>query len=238
MQLETEIKDIFEQIRIIINSHQELGFDPPPIFEKASNSPKVTSAPTNTNSLKSLQNHLTNCQRCGLSKTRTNLVFGEGNPDAKLVFIGEGPGQDEDLTGKPFVGESGKLLTRIIENGIGLGRKEVYICNIVKCRPPKNRNPVKNEIDSCLPFLQEQLKIIKPDVICLLGSIAGKTLFGKDFKITAARGKWYKYMGIPLMPTYHPAFILRNPSRERQLKGQVWQDIQKVMSRLEIIPRK
>jgi len=124
------------------------------------------------------------------------------------------------------------MLTRIIENAMGLKRKDVYICNVVKCRPPNNRNPERDEIDTCIPFLKEQIRIIKPEVICTLGRIACNELIGRDLKITRVRGKWHSYMEIPVMPTYHPAYILRNPSRQRQLKGQVWDDIRAIMARL------
>ena len=153
-------------------------------------------------------------------------------PGQSWFFVGEGPGRDEDMKGRPFVGEAGKLLTRIIENGIKLKRNDVYICNVVKCRPPGNRDPEKIEIETCLPFLKEQIRIIKPEVICTLGRIAAQSLTGRKFKITEERGKWLSFMGIPVMPTYHPAYIIRNPARERELKGEVWKDIQAIMARL------
>jgi DNA polymerase len=153
------------------------------------------------------------------------------------VFVGEGPGREEDIIGRPFVGDAGKLLTKIIKNGMGLTREEVYICNVVKCRPPGNRDPENDEIETCLPFLKQQLGIIKPEVICILGRIAGQALLGGDFKITHKRGVWHSYMDIPVMPTYHPAYIIRNPSRERELKGQVWEDIKKIMKHLGLPQR-
>ena len=183
-------------------------------------------------SLDELEKLIGDCTRCKLHKGRTNMVFGEGNTGARLVFIGEGPGRDEDLAGRPFVGEAGRLLTRIIEGGMRLKREDVYICNIVKCRPPDNRVPERDEIDACIPFLKEQIRIIRPEVICALGKTAAQELLGRTFKITEERGKWQSYMDIPLMPTYHPAYIVRNPSRERELKGQVWEDIQKIMVKL------
>jgi DNA polymerase len=154
------------------------------------------------------------------------------------MFVGEGPGRDEDNQGRPFVGEAGQLLTKIIENGIGLKREEVYICNIVKCRPPGNRDPERDEIDHCIPFLKKQIEIIKPKVICTLGRIAARELLKRDFKITMERGRWQSYLNISLMPTYHPAYILRNPKNERKLQGEVWQDIQKIMSLLGIEVKK
>ncbi|MBW1902733.1 MAG: uracil-DNA glycosylase [Deltaproteobacteria bacterium] len=174
------------------------------------------------------------CRRCKLHEGRTRLVFGEGAPRARLVFVGEGPGREEDLEGRPFVGEAGKLLTRIIENGMGLARKDVYICNIVKCRPPKNRDPEGDEIKSCIPFLRQQLKIIQPEVICALGRVAGQAMLGGDFKISRERGRWLSYTGIPLLATYHPAYLLRNPSAKRQ----VWDDVQKIMKHLGLEVKK
>ena len=156
------------------------------------------------------------------------MVFGEGNPKARLVFVGEGPGFDEDREGRPFVGKSGQLLTRIIENGMGLTRDAVYICNVVKCRPPGNRDPNPDEIKVCLPFLKAQLSIIGPDVICALGRVACQALMGGDFKITRHRGKWRIYEGIPLMPTFHPAYLLRNAAAKRP----VWDDVKSIMGKL------
>jgi uracil-DNA glycosylase family 4 len=154
------------------------------------------------------------------------------------VFVGEGPGAEEDAVGRPFVGEAGKLLTRIIESGMGLKREDVYICNVVKCRPPNNRDPEAEETQTCLPFLEQQLNIVKPEVICTLGRIAAQTLLGREFKITLERGNWFSYTGIPLMATFHPAYILRNPSDERRLKGLVWEDVKKIMRRLGLKVRR
>jgi len=178
--------------------------------------------------LSGLRERIGDCRRCRLFSSRTHLVFGEGSPRAKLVFVGEGPGQDEDRVGRPFVGESGKLLTRIIENGMGLTRNDVYICNVVKCHPPRNRDPEADEMEACIPFLREQLRIIGPEIICTLGRVAGQALLGKGFKITKNRGEWRSYEGTPLMPTFHPAYLLRNGSAKRE----VWMDIQQVMKRL------
>jgi len=178
--------------------------------------------------LEALQEFIGDCKRCKLHLGRKNLVFGEGNPRAGLVFVGEGPGRDEDIVGKPFVGEAGKLLTRIIVNGMGMQRENVYICNIVKCRPPRNRDPEKDEVETCLPFLEQQIRIIGPEVICTLGRVAAQTLLGDDFRITRGRGTWRSYNGIPLMPTFHPAYLLRNPAAKRA----VWEDVQEIMRRL------
>ena len=180
--------------------------------------------------LEDVKQELGDCQRCSLGRLRTNLVFGEGNPKSGLVFVGEAPGADEDIQGRPFVGRAGQLLTRIIE-AMGLKRKDVYICNILKCRPPGNRNPRPEEINACEPFLIKQLKVIRPRVICALGTFASHTLLKTDVPITVLRGKFHAYQGIQLMPTYHPAYLLRNPGAKKQ----VWEDIQKIMKVL--LPR-
>jgi DNA polymerase len=174
--------------------------------------------------LEDVKQELGDCQRCALGRLRTNLVFGEGNPKSGLVFVGEAPGGDEDMQGIPFVGRAGQLLSRIIE-AMGLKRKDVYICNILKCRPPGNRNPKPEEINACEPFLIKQLKVIKPQVICALGTFASHTLLKTDVPITVLRGKFHAYHGIQLMPTYHPAYLLRNPGAKKQ----VWEDVQKIM---------
>jgi DNA polymerase len=188
--------------------------------------------------LESLAAFIGDCRRCKLSEKRTRVVFGEGSSKARLVFVGEGPGAEEDAAGRPFVGEAGKLLTRIIEGGMGLKREDVYICNVVKCRPPNNRDPEADEVQTCLPFLKQQLAIIRPEVICTLGRIAAQSLLGKEFKITQERGTWFSFMGIPLMATFHPAYILRNPKDERRLKGLVWGDVQQIMGRLGLKVKK
>ena len=240
MNTEAEIRDIFDHLKKMITINEEMHIDLPPIPTEALNYLKdgipayqgKEKRADNLTSLEALRAFIGDCQRCKLHRGRNNLVFGEGSPHAKLVFVGEGPGREEDIIGRPFVGDAGKLLTKIIENGMGLTREEVYICNVVKCRPPGNRDPESDEIETCLPFLKQQVGIIKPEVICILGRIAGQALLGGDFKITHKRGVWHSYMNIPVMPTYHPAYIIRNPSRERELKGQVWEDIKKIMKHL------
>jgi uracil-DNA glycosylase len=177
--------------------------------------------------LADIQKDLGMCRRCGLSATRRNIVFGDGNPRAKLVFVGEGPGGDEDLQGIPFVGAAGQLLTRIIE-AMGLNRKEVYICNVVKCRPPGNRNPLPEEISICAPFLSRQIQAIGPDYICALGKFAAHFLSGSEAPISALRGRVFDYHGIRVMPTYHPAYLLRSPEKKRD----VWEDMKKIMQGL------
>jgi len=165
------------------------------------------------------------CQLCQLAKTRHNLVFGDGNPHAQIVFVGEAPGADEDEQGLPFVGRAGQLLTDIIIKGMKLERKDVYICNILKCRPPGNRNPLPDEISTCEPFLKKQLQIISPKIICALGTFAAQTLLKTDIPISALRGRFHSYEGIKLMPTYHPAYLLRNPAAKKP----VWEDVQMIM---------
>ncbi|UCD33980.1 MAG: uracil-DNA glycosylase [Desulfobacterales bacterium] len=179
--------------------------------------------------LEDIRTDLGDCQRCRLSEGRTNIVFGCGTAHAKLIFIGEGPGYEEDRQGQPFVGAAGQLLTKIIE-AIKLTRNQVYICNIVKCRPPGNRNPMPDEIAACSPFLRRQIAAIHPDFICTLGSFAAQTLLETKEPISKLRGIFYDYMGIKVMPTYHPAFLLRNPDKKRS----VWEDMKKLMKALGI----
>lgn len=181
-------------------------------------------SPKNYQSMIDIRLDVENCKLCALHKTRTNVVFGTGNEKAKLVFVGEAPGADEDVQGMPFVGKAGQKLTQIIQ-AIGLTREEVYITNVLKCRPPGNRNPLPEEIRCCEPYLIAQLKIIKPEIICALGTFAAQTLLKTDQPISKLRGRFHTYQGIRLMPTYHPAFILRNP----QYKRDVWEDVQKLV---------
>jgi DNA polymerase len=189
--------------------------------------PEGTGAPAADESLEHVRADLGDCRRCPLAGTRSHLVFGAGNPRARLVFVGEAPGYDEDLQGKPFVGAAGKLLTRIIE-AMGLGRDDVYICNILKCRPPGNRNPQPDEIGVCRPFLDRQLTAISPECICALGKFAAQTLLETQAPISKLRGRFHEYNGIRVMPTYHPAYLLRNPDGKRD----VWNDVQKIMEML------
>jgi len=165
------------------------------------------------------------CTRCKLHKARRNIVFGVGSPAAELVFVGEGPGHDEDVQGEPFVGRAGKLLTQMIE-AMGLRRPDVYICNVVKCRPPENRLPEKDEIATCSPYLTRQLDVIQPKVICCLGACAAQTLLNTTQGISRYRGEWFDYRGARLIATYHPAYLLRNPAA----KSEVWKDLQKIMA--------
>jgi DNA polymerase len=173
------------------------------------------------------------CTRCKLHKARTQIVFGVGNPKAQLVFVGEGPGRDEDAQGEPFVGRAGKLLTQMIE-AMGLKRPDVYICNVVKCRPPENRLPEADEIATCSPNLMRQLGVIQPKVICCLGACSAQTLLETNQGISRFRGEWFDFRGSKLIATYHPAYLLRNPAA----KGEVWKDLQKVMAVLGLEPRR
>ena len=168
------------------------------------------------------------CQRCGLHKGRKHIVFGAGNARAKLVFVGEAPGYEEDVKGQPFVGQAGQLLTRIL-GAIELTRGDVYICNIIKCRPPGNRNPKPDEIAACIPFLRRQLRAIGPGLICALGAFAAQTLLETDTPISELRGRFHAYGDASLLPTYHPAYLLRNPGKKRD----VWEDMQKLQEAYE-----
>jgi len=178
--------------------------------------------------LDELQASLTDCQRCGLSAGRQNIVFGVGNPQAELVLVGEAPGREEDIKGFPFVGEAGRLLDKILF-AMHLTRRDVYICNVIKCRPPSNRDPLPEEIATCEPFLKKQLAAIKPQIIVALGRFAAQTLLQTKVPVGKLRGNWHEYQGIPLMPTFHPAYLLRNPAGKRE----VWEDMKQVMSKLQ-----
>jgi uracil-DNA glycosylase len=180
-------------------------------------------------SLEELRENIGDCRRCKLHSGRTHVVFGIGNPNAKLMFVGEGPGRDEDLNGEPFVGRAGQLLTDIITKGMGLSREDVYIANVVKCRPPQSRNPEPDEVASCEPFLKKQIELIRPEIIVALGKFAVQTLLQSKVPITRLRGNWHTYMGIKLMPTFHPAYLLRNPGDKKL----VWEDIKKVIKEMQ-----
>ena len=183
--------------------------------------------------LERIREYLGDCTRCRLHKHRTNIVFGVGNPRAELVFVGEGPGHDEDVQGLPFVGRAGKLLTQMIE-AMGLTRDDVYICNVVKCRPPENRTPEKDEMATCSPFLLRQIEVIAPKAIVCLGNVAAQTLLSTNESMSRLRGHWFDYRRSKLLATYHPAYLLRNPNA----KGEVWKDLQKVMAFLGLTTNK
>jgi DNA polymerase len=203
---------------------------PAPAHASTAGSPATAPAPsvgTGPRTLEQIRQELGACQRCKLGKGRTQLVFGVGSPKAELVFVGEAPGAEEDRQGLPFVGAAGELLTKMIQ-AMGYSRDEVYICNVVKCRPPNNRNPEPDEIAACEPFLKAQLASMKPRAIVALGKFAAQTLLRDQTPITRLRGNWREYCGTPLMPTFHPAYLLRSPAEKRK----VWEDLKLVMKRL------
>jgi DNA polymerase len=177
-------------------------------------------SPSRPSDLAKVRQSLGDCRRCKLWENRKSIVFGSGNEKADLVFVGEGPGAEEDEAGEPFVGRAGQLLTRIIES-VDLQRDQVYICNIIKCRPPQNRNPQPDEIEACEPFLAAQLEAISPNLICALGTFAAQTLLKSSSPISALRGRFHAYRGIPLLATFHPAYLLRNPPEKKK----VWEDM-------------
>lgn len=223
--------NILDDLKTMLEFYQALGiegmhFGPPePAVEVAVSGDRELL-------LSELRQEIGDCVRCKLSGGRKNIVFGEGKPYAKIMFIGEGPGREEDIQGRPFVGEAGMLLTSLIEKKfeeIKIERRDVYIANIVKCRPPMNRDPEEDEIASCRGFIERQIEIIQPEVIVTLGRIAIQTLFDNPkLKITAVRGRFMEYKGIPVMPTFHPAYLLRN----RADKWKTWADMQKVLELL------
>jgi len=202
---------------------------PQPAVKAAAADLFVAPAVRTAKTLEALRGELGDCRRCKLSPGRTQIVFGVGNPHAALMFVGEGPGRDEDLKGEPFVGRAGQLLTEIITKGMKLRREDVYIANVIKCRPPENRNPEPDEIAACQPFLQRQIEIINPKIVVALGLFAAQTLLGLRVSISRLRGHWYEYQGIKVMPTLHPAYLLRNPNDKKL----VWEDIKMVLRELE-----
>jgi uracil-DNA glycosylase len=197
-----------------------------PIAPQASSLFEVVDRIAN-DTLEKIRADIGDCTRCRLCEQRTNIVFGDGTAKADLVFVGEGPGRDEDIQGLPFVGRSGKLLTQMIE-AMGLSRQQVYICNVVKCRPPDNRTPEKDEVATCSPFLLRQLDVIKPKVIVCLGNCAAQALLATNRSLSSYRGQWLDFRGTKLMVTYHPAYLLRNPPA----KADVWADLKKVIAEL------
>jgi DNA polymerase len=195
--------------------------------------PVAVSAPAlplgNARTLEQVRAHLGECTRCPLHQGRTKIVFGDGNANAELMFVGEGPGEQEDLSGLPFVGRAGELLTQMIERGLEIPRASVYIANVVKCRPPNNRTPLPNEVAACREFLDGQIDAIRPKVIVALGKPATSLLLGRDVSITRVRGTWHDYRGYPVMPTFHPAFLLRQYTQEN--RRLVWQDLKAALER-------
>ncbi|MFH1026055.1 MAG: uracil-DNA glycosylase [Nitrospirota bacterium] len=224
--------NIVENIKDVLEFYQALGFESLPINLAVKNKPVATGKKVKNqnhsdkeNLLKKLREEIGDCKRCKLSGKRTNIVFGEGSPDAKLMFIGEAPGREEDIQARPFVGDAGMVLIRLIEK-MGFRREDVYIANIVKCRPPMNRDPETDEMEECKGFVERQIEIIHPQVIMSLGRISAMALTGDaKLKITAIRGKFFDYKGILLIPTFHPAYLMRNPKD----KWLTWSDAQKVL---------
>jgi DNA polymerase len=191
--------------------------------------PRALSLSGQRRTLEEVRALLGECTRCPLHQGRRTIVFGDGNPSAEILFVGEGPGEQEDLRGLPFVGRAGELLTRMIENGLGIPRPSVYIANVVKCRPPNNRTPLPNEVAACREFLDGQIDAIQPRVIVALGKPATSLLLGRDVSITRVRGSWHDYRGYPVMPTFHPAFLLRQYTPEN--RRLVWEDLKAALAR-------
>ncbi len=222
---QAQLAVIRQQITVHLKNLQEAGITELPIRRGAPTQKGQThgSAPT----LTSIREEIGDCKRCRLCEGRTNIVFGTGNPKTELMFIGEAPGRDEDLKGEPFVGRAGQLLTKMIE-AMGLSREKVYIANIVKCRPPDNRLPLPEESAECFPFLLQQIRAIQPRFIITLGNLATQTLLATKVGITQLHGKFHDFHGSQLMPTYHPAFLLRNPN----MKKPCWEDLKLVMAQM------
>lgn len=213
--MDPQAAEIIEDLKCYLEYLKQMGVESLP----AAVTPAVKEAPASAVihlTLKEVREELGDCRRCKLHRGRRTLVFGEGNEKAKLMFVGEGPGYDEDVQGRPFVGKAGQLLTKIIQS-IQLEREEVYIANIVKCRPPQNRTPEPDEILACRPFVLKQIAAVRPRIICCLGAVAAQALLQTTDKITALRGRPFDWNGIRVIPTYHPAYLLRNPERKREV---------------------
>jgi DNA polymerase len=227
-----ELANIIASARMHLEMEQSLGVERMPFDpsrrKKTTTRRASSGASGKAKALKELENELSDCCRCGLGKLRTNLVFGVGNPDADLMFIGEAPGRDEDEQGIPFVGRAGQLLTKIIES-IGLMRDDVYIANICKCRPPENRMPTPEESALCFPYLRRQIEIIQPRIIVALGNVPMRMLLETTQGITKMRGHFADWNGIEVMPTFHPSYLLRNPPAKRE----VWEDMQTIWKRMK-----
>ena len=217
-----ELRKVVQDVRAYLEAQRELG------LEFADVQWPESPAPARRLTLSEVREELGECTRCKLHRHRTQIVFGVGNPKASLVFVGEAPGADEDAQGEPFVGRAGQLLTKIIQ-AMGMQREDVYICNIIKCRPPSNRTPETEEILACQPFLVKQLQAIRPKFICALGGPAAQTLLRTKEPISRLRGKFYDFHGIPLLPTYHPAFLLRNPYEKKT----VWEDMKLLLREIQ-----
>jgi len=232
-----ELRSLVAGFRVHLEARQRSGLlgvpatiavkQPPPLVPPRASAGDEPAKKVGAPGLQAVRDELGDCQRCRLKGGRKQIVFGVGNPEAELVFVGEAPGADEDRLGEPFVGAAGQLLDKMIE-AMGFRRSDVYICNVIKCRPPENRNPEPDEVASCEPFLKKQLSVLRPRMIVTLGKFAAHCLLRVDTPITRLRGTWKSYEGIQLMPTYHPAFLLRDPSRKREC----WADLQQVVAAL------
>ncbi len=226
--MEDERRTLARALRQHLEGLRAAGVTAVPVATRSASWDAAGVADSKEHSLERLRHAVAQCRRCPLYRTRTHAVVGDGSPHARLVFVGEAPGRDEDLSGIPFVGAAGQLLTKMIE-AMGFRREEVYICNVLKDRPPGNRAPLPEEVEACLPFLEEQLGILQPSVICVLGAVAAKALLGPHVAITKVRGTVREYQGIPVVPTFHPAYLLRNPAAKKF----AWADLKKVKTLLE-----
>lgn len=238
--MKKELLDITTQARALLQELRSLGVEDLPVQTTGELLEHLPPCPLNVTgvdrggltlcrqeTLEEIRSELADCRRCPLCAGRNNIVFGVGNPHARLVFVGEAPGREEDEKGEPFVGEAGRLLDRILF-AMGMQRSDVYICNVEKCRPPQNRDPLPEEIEACEPYLRRQLAAINPRIIVALGRFAVQTLLRDQSPLNRLRGRWHSYEGIALMPTYHPAYLLRNPAGKKD----VWEDMKQVMRRL------
>ena len=228
-----------DQLRQYLEYYQDLGVrdlyrqpQPAVVAGEAPSMPLVLSLAPDHDTLAKISDDIGDCRRCGLHEGRNKIVFGSGNPQAQLVFVGEGPGADEDEQGQPFVGRAGQLLTQMIDGtarkeGIPITRQDVYICNVVKCRPPENRTPLPDEMEICGQFLFRQIEAIRPKAICALGSTAAKAVLGTKEGVTRLRGKWHKWRDIPVMVTYHPSYLLR--PYNQNAKKEAWEDLKLVL---------
>ena len=222
------LSEITRDVKSYLQYIEHLGYEGLALSEGSVEILEQLGKGSEAETLEMIQHDLGDCRRCKLHKQRKHIVFGAGNPRARLVLVGEGPGYEEDLQGMPFVGKAGQLLTKILK-AINLTRKDVYFCNVIKCRPPGNRNPEPDEIVACIPFLRRQIRAIGPKLICAMGTFAAQTLLQTDTPISQLRGDFHVYEDIPLLPTYHPAYLLRNPDKKRD----VWEDVQKLQAAYE-----
>jgi DNA polymerase len=226
MDAGSELLDLIRSVKALMETERSFGVAE--YLDTGSGTGGAVPGRSKEAMLEELEMEVLSCRRCGLCAGRNNVVFGAGNPEARLMFIGEAPGYDEDMQGLPFVGRAGQLLTKIIES-MGMRRKDVYIGNVIKCRPPQNRNPLPTELIACEEHITRQAEIIRPRVICALGKVAAQSLLKSQEPISRMRGRFHTYRGIKVMPTYHPAYLLRNPEDKKL----VWEDVKKIMAELE-----